>query len=72
MESFKREARYWRATADPAEQDSELCTMADFSRRVPLDEMRGHELTKGLQPEVLEQISRWPSAQAHGCEACTH
>ena len=27
---------------------------------------------KGLQPEVLEQISRWPSAHAHGDEACTH
>ena len=39
--------------------------MADFSRRVPLDELRG------LQPEVLEQISRWPSAHAHGDEACT-
>ena len=26
---------------------------------------------KGLQPEVLEQISRWPSAHAHGDEACT-
>ena len=26
---------------------------------------------KWLHPEVLEQISRWPSAQAHRCEACT-
>ena len=32
----------------------ELCTMADFSRRVPLDELRGRGLMKGLQPEVLE------------------
>ena len=55
-----------RVTAGPAEQDSELCTMADFSRRVPLDELRGRGLMKGLQPEVLEQISRWPSAHAHG------
>ena len=60
-----------RVTASPAEQDSELCTMADFSRRVPLDELRGRGLMKGLQPEVLEKISRWPSAHAHGDEACT-
>ena len=26
---------------------------------------------KGLQPEVLEQTSRWPSAHAHGDEPCT-
>ena len=45
--------------------------MADFSRRVPLDELRGRGLVKGLQPEVLEQISSWPSANAHGDEACT-
>ena len=45
--------------------------MADFSRRVPLDELRGRGLMKGLQLEVLEQISRWPSARAHGDEACT-
>ena len=32
---------------------------------------RGRGLMKGLQPEVLEQISRWPPAQARGCEACT-
>ena len=60
-----------RVSAGPADQDSELCTKADFSRRVPLDELRGRGLMKGLQPEVLEQISRWPSAQAHCCEACT-
>ena len=59
-----------RVTAGPAEQDSELCTMADFSRRVPLDELRGRELMKGLQPEVFEHISRCPSAHAHGDEAC--
>ena len=45
--------------------------MADFSRRVRVDELRGRGLMKGLQPENLEQISSWPSAQAHGCEACT-
>ena len=60
-----------RVTAGPAEQDSELCTMADFSRRVPLDELRGRGLIKGLQPEVLEQISSWPSAHPRGDEACT-
>ena len=52
-------------TAGPAEQDSELCTV------VPLDGLRGRGLMKGLQPEVLEQISSWPSAHAHGDEACT-
>ena len=26
---------------------------------------------KGLQPEILEQITKLPSAQARGCEACT-
>ena len=60
-----------RATADAAEQAFEACTMADFSRRVPLDVVRGRGLMKGLQPEILEQISSWPSAQARGCEACT-
>ena len=60
-----------RVTAGPAEPDSELCTMADFSRRVPLDELPGHGLMKGLQPQVLEQFSRWPSAHAHGDEPCT-
>ena len=35
--------------------------MADFSRRVPLDELRGRGLVKGLQPEILDQISSWPS-----------
>ena len=55
-----------RVTAGPAEHDSELCTMADFSRRVPLDELRGRGPPKGLQPEVLEQISRWPSAHCGG------
>ena len=30
-----------RVTAGPAEQGFELCTVADFSRRVPLDELRG-------------------------------
>ena len=54
-----------RATADPAEQALEVCTMADFSRRVPLHELRGRELMKELQLEILEQISKWPSAQAH-------
>ena len=61
-ESFKRKP----VTSVRAEQDSELCTMADFSKRVPLDELRGRGLMKGLQPEVLEQISR-----GRGCEACT-
>ena len=60
-----------RVTAGPAEQDFELCTMADFLRRVPLDELRGRGLMSGLQPEVLEQISSWPSAHAHGDELCT-
>ena len=45
--------------------------MADFSRRVPLDELRGRGLMKGLQPEVSEKVSRCPSAYAHGDEACT-
>ena len=45
--------------------------MADFLRRVPLDELRGRGLMRGLQPEVLEQISSWPSAHAHGDELCT-
>ena len=45
--------------------------MADFPRRVPLDELRGRGLVKGLQPEILDQISSWPSAQAHGCEEFT-
>ena len=45
--------------------------MADFSRRVLLDELRGRGLLKGFQPEVLEQIPRWPSAHARGDEACT-
>ena len=60
-----------RVTAGPAEQDFELCTMADFLRRVPLDELRGRGLMKGLQPDVLEQISSWPSAHAHGDELST-
>ena len=60
-----------RVTAGPAEQDFELCTMADFLRRVPLDELRGRGLMKGLQSEVLEQISSWPSAHAHGDGLCT-
>ena len=45
--------------------------MAYFLRRLPLDELRGRGLMKGLQPEVLEQISSWPSADAHGDELCT-
>ena len=45
--------------------------MANFSRRVPLDELRGRGLVRGLQPEVLEEISNWPSAHAHGDELCT-
>ena len=60
-----------RATADPAEQAFEVCTMADFSRRVPLDELRCRGLMKGLQPEILEQEPKWPLAQAAVCEACT-
>ena len=42
--------------------------MAVFTRRVPLDELRGRGLMK---PEVLEQISVWPSAHEHGDETCT-
>ena len=71
---FKAGVRRWgqrEVTAGPAEQDSELCTMADFSTRVLLDELRGRGIIKGLQPEVLEQISRCLSAHAHGDEACT-
>ena len=45
--------------------------MADFLRWVPLDELRGRGLMKGLQPDVLEQISSWPSAHAYGDELCT-
>ena len=57
-----------RVAARPAEQDSELCTMADFSQRVPLDELRGRGLMKGLQPEVLEKIPRWHTINGvHGC-----
>ena len=55
----------------PSGQGSELWTMADFSRRVSLDELRSRGLMKGLRPEALEQISRWPSAHARGGEACT-
>ena len=47
------------------------CTMADFSRRVPLDELRGRGLMKGLQPEILEQISTWPLAKVAVCKVCT-
>ena len=60
-----------RVTAGPVEQDFELCTMAYFLRRVPLDELRGRGLMKGMQLDVLEQISSWPSAHAHGDELCT-
>ena len=38
-----------RVAAGAPEQDSELCTMPDFSRRVPLDELRGRGPMKGLQ-----------------------
>ena len=40
-----------RVTAGPAEQDFELCTMAVFLRRVPLDELRGRGLMKELQQQ---------------------
>ena len=60
-----------RVTAGPAEQAFKTCTVAEFSRRVHLDKPRGRGLMKGLKPEILEQISSWPSALAHGCEACT-
>ena len=42
-----------------------------FTKSSLLDELRGRGLMKGLQPEVLEKISRWPSAHACGDEACT-
>ena len=63
--------RSTRVTVGPAEQDFELCTMAHFLRRVPLDELRGRGLVRGLQPEILEKISSWSSAHAHGDEICT-
>ena len=44
---------------------------AFFTKSSLLDELRGRGLMKGLQPEVLEKISRWPSAHACGDEACT-
>ena len=45
--------------------------MTDFSRRVPLGELRSRGLMKPLQSEILEQEPKWPLAQAAVCEACT-
>ena len=48
-----------RVTAGPAEQDSELCTMADFSRRVPLDELRGRGRHGKTSWEIPGHFTCW-------------